>query len=391
MTGPARSPRRSAARLLWTAVTVLVLASLLAPDVADRWADTQPEGWRRDVARGWATPAGRISRALALDEPLERVQGVFDGAKPTVTFAPAVREADAATPSSILRTAEANGQVEVPDLEVTPEPGVTTTEPSGSAAPAGSVDQSGSAAPAGSVDQSGSAALDEPAVPSGTVAQRRASAGDPLRILAVGDSLMLDLQWGMERVLDRRPDVLVEGRGALGFGFTVPHWDWDDGVLVDYAVLVAEVRPDVVVVMIGANEFEGYVLDGEGLVPGSERWASVLAERADEAMARWRADGAHVYWWTTPRMRDPRFLTDSLNAVWASTTAAWGSGATDLDSMDVLGDETGAYRDQMVDEDGRTVALRKDHGVHFHEVGADLLARQLEERLVGDGWLVTGG
>ena len=379
MTGPARSTRRSAARLLWTAVTVLVLASLLAPDVADRWADTQPEGWRRDVARGWATPAGRISRALALDEPLERVQGVFDGAKPTVTFAPAVREADAATPSSILRTAEANGQVEVPDLEVTPEPGVTTTEPSGSAAPAGSV------------DQSGSAALDEPAVPSGTVAQRRASAGDPLRILAVGDSLMLDLQWGMERVLDRRPDVLVEGRGALGFGFTVPHWDWDDGVLADYAVLVAEVRPDVVVVMIGANEFEGYVLDGEGLVPGSERWASVLAERADEAMARWRADGAHVYWWTTPRMRDPRFLTDSLNAVWASTTAAWGSGATDLDSMDVLGDEAGAYRDQMVDEDGRTVALRKDYGVHFHEVGADLLARQLEERLVGDGWLVTGG
>ena len=379
MTGPARSPRRSAARLLWTAVTVLVLASLLAPDVADRWADTQPEGWRRDVARAWATPAGRISRTLALDEPLERVQGVFDWGKPTMTFAPAIREPDAATPSSILRTAEADGQVEVPDLEVPPEPGVTTT------------DQSGSDAPAGSVDQSGSDAPDEPAVPSGTVAPRRASAGDPLRILAVGDSLMLDLQWGMERVLDRRPDVLVEGRGALGFGFTVPHWDWDDGVLLDYAMLVAEVRPDVVVVMIGANEFEGYVLDGEGLVPGSERWASVLAERADEAMARWRADGAHVYWWTTPRMRDPRFFTDSLNAVWASTTAAWGSGATDLDSMDVLGDETGAYRDQMVDEDGRTVALRKDHGVHFHEVGADLLARQLEERLVGDGWLVAGG
>ncbi|MCH2426034.1 MAG: hypothetical protein MK177_01735 [Acidimicrobiales bacterium] len=391
MTGPARSPRRSAARLLWTAVTVLVLASLLAPDVADRWADTQPEGWRRDVAGGWATPAGRISRALALDEPLERVQGVFDGTKPTVTFAPAIRELDAATPSSILRPAEANGQVEVPDLEVPPEPGVTTTDQSGSAAPAGSVDQSGSAAPAGSVDQSGSAAPEEPAGPSDTVAPRRASAGDPLRILAVGDSLMLDLQWGMERNFDRRPDVLVEGRGALGFGFTVPHWDWDDGVLVDYAVLVAEVRPDVVVVMIGANEFEGYVLDGEGLVPGSERWASVLAERADEAMARWRADGAHVYWWTTPRMRDPRFLTDSLNAIWASTTAAWGSGATDLDSMDVLGDETGAYRDQMVDEDGRTVALRKDHGVHFHEVGADLLARQLEDRLVGDGWLMAGG
>jgi len=29
--------------------------------------------------------------------------------------------------------------------------------------------------------------------------------------------------------------------------------------------------------------------------------------------------------------------------------------------------------------------------VHFHEVGADLLARQLEDRLVGDGWLMAGG
>ncbi|MED5599760.1 MAG: hypothetical protein VYD42_03690 [Actinomycetota bacterium] len=403
MTGPARSPRRSAARLLWTAVTVLVLASLLAPDVADRWADTQPEGWRRDVARAWATPTGRISRALALDDSLERVQGVFDGGKPTVTFAPAVRKPDAAMPSSILRTSEVDGQVEVPGLEVSQEPGATTTEPSGSDVPAGRVDGSGSDVPAGSVDGSGSdvpagrvdgSGSDVPAgrvLPPDTIAPRRASAGDPLRILAVGDSLMLDLQWGMERVLDRRPDVIVEGRGALGFGFTVPHWDWDDGVLGDYALLVAEVRPDVVVVMIGANEFEGYVLDGKDLVPGSEHWASVLAERADEAMARWRADGAHVYWWTTPRMRDPRFLTDSLNAVWALTTAAWGSGATDLDSMDILGDETGAYRDQMVDEDGQTVALRKDYGVHFHEVGADLLARQLEERLVGDGWLVAGG
>jgi hypothetical protein len=143
--------------------------------------------------------------------------------------------------------------------------------------------------------------------------------------------------------------------------------------------------------MIGANEFEGHVLDGEGLVPGSLRWAEVLAERADEAMSRWMADGAHVYWWTTPRMRDPRFLTDGLNDVWASATSAWGSGASDLDSMEVLGDETGAYRDRMPDDEGRMVRLRKEHGVHFLEVGADLLARQLERRLVEDGWLEAVG
>jgi hypothetical protein len=221
-------------------------------------------------------------------------------------------------------------------------------------------------------------------------AVRMGSADDPLRILAVGDSLMLDLQRGMERTFGRRPDVMVEGRGKLGFGFTVPYWDWEDDVLAEYAGLIAEFRPDVVVVMLGANEFEGHVLEGEGLVPGSLRWGEVLAERADEAMSRWRADGAHVYWWTTPRMLHPRFLTDELNDVWASVTATWGPGASDLDSMEVLGDETGAFR-YWIHQEGRVVPLRKEYGVHFHEVGADLLAWQLERRLVEDGWLGTVG
>ena len=72
-----------------------------------------------------------------------------------------------------------------------------------------------------------------------TVAPRSATSERPLRILAVGDSLMLDLQYGMERELDPRMDVVVEGRGALGFGFTVPHWDWEDEVLTDYDRLEA--------------------------------------------------------------------------------------------------------------------------------------------------------
>ena len=44
--------------------------------------------------------------------------------------------------------------------------------------------------------------------------------------------------------------------------------------------------------------------------------------------------------------------------------------------------------EHSLDEKGRLVDLRKAQGVHFHEVGADLLARQLEERLVADGWLM---
>jgi hypothetical protein len=216
-----------------------------------------------------------------------------------------------------------------------------------------------------------------------------ATAENPLRILGVGDSLMLDLQYGLERVLSPRADITVEGRGALGFGFVVPHWDWEEDVLPDYDGMIATIRPDVVVAMIGANEFQGYAIEGEDLAPGSARWRQVLAGRADEAIAHWIAGGARLYWWTTPAMADPEYLTKDLNEVWAEAVDAWTPWATTLESMAVLGDTNGEFQWDFTAEDGTIVALRKQHGVHFFEIGADLLARQLEERLVADGWLAA--
>tara|TARA_B100001167_G_scaffold165858_1_gene114629 strand:+ start:88 stop:762 length:675 start_codon:yes stop_codon:yes gene_type:complete len=223
------------------------------------------------------------------------------------------------------------------------------------------------------------------------VAVRRATGAEPLRILGVGDSLMLDLQYGLERVLAPRPDVTVEGRGALGFGFLVPFWDWEEDVLPDYDHMVATIRPDVVVAMIGANEFQGYAIEGEDLEPGSQRWREVLGTRADEAISHWLAGGALLYWWTTPVMADADYLTQDLNEVWTSAVVSWEPWATTLDSMEVLGDEDGGFRWHLTMPDGSLLALRKEHGVHFHEVGADMLARQLEERLVADGWLIPEG
>ncbi len=348
------SPRRRAARLLGILTLVLVGASLLAPDAVDTWADTRDAGWERDTTRAWADPMGKLSRRLSLDAPLRYVEDLLDRAAPAVAD-PAVRPA--------------------PVTSSTPE------ATSNSQAPSSSEALLTNEAPPTSQDR---LASDAPPI---TRPPRVGDAEQPLRILAVGDSLMLDLQYGLERVLGQRSDVRVVGKGALGFGFTVPHWDWDDDVLVDYDRLVADVSPDVVVVMIGANEFEGHAIEGLDLVPGSRQWREILALRADEAIAHWRAGGAHVYWWTTPRMRDARYLTDDLNAIWIETTDAWGAGATMLESMAVLGDNDGSYREVLRDETGAEVPLRKEHGVHFHEVGADLLARQLEDRLVGDGWV----
>ena len=217
--------------------------------------------------------------------------------------------------------------------------------------------------------------------------RRTATVEDPLRILAVGDSLMLDFQYGLERILEARPDVNIEGRGALGFGFTVPYWDWEDDVIPDYNSMVRKVRPDIVIAMIGANEFQGYAIEGEDLEPGSLRWSEVLTERANDAISHWIADGAYLYWWTTPKMSDPSYLTDDLNSIWHSVVSDWYPKAEMLDSMKVLGDEEGKFRWNMKMLDGSMVPLRKEHGVHFFEVGADALSREFEEILEKDGWV----
>ena len=88
-------------------------------------------------------------------------------------------------------------------------------------------------------------------------------------------------------------------------------------------------------------------------------------------------------------MANPEYRTKDLNEVWAEAVGAWSPWATTLESMAVLGDANGEFRWDLTADDGTIIALRKEHGVHFYEIGADLLAQQLEERLVADGWLVA--
>ena len=376
--------RRPAVRVLAVSLLVLLGGSLLAPDSVRTWADTQPEGWRRSLATAWADPVGRVSRSLRLDRPLDAAAGMLETTPTLTTLPPATRPTAATTgPSTTLPPTVT--AVSSTTLPATVTAVSSTTLPTTSTSHAQTSTTSTTTAPSTTTSIPPTT---EPPPPATTMAPRTGSSDEPLRILAVGDSLMLDLQYGLERVLGARDDVDLTGRGALGFGFTVPHWDWDEDVLTDYDLSVAQVRPDVIVMMIGANEFEGYVVEGEALAAGSDRWREVMAERADEAVAHWLAGGGHVYWWTTPLMSDARFAAvDEINEVWEATMDAWGPAGSMLDSMQVLGTSDGSYRDEIVNEDGSIVAIRKEHGVHFFEVGADLLAVQLEEQLVADGWL----
>ena len=357
----------------------LIFASFLAPGVLDIWASTQKNDFRRDLAKEWSDSVGEISRNIKINEIREFSERIIEGSLTEEMLEPLVKPVSRIKVESFAVNEEV---LEEEDEEVKITEGKSTPS---------SIENSTSLPPSSttlspattSVATTTTFVISEPSIK----AKRTGTAEDPLRILAVGDSLMLDLQYGLERILEPRPDVHIEGRGALGFGFTVPHWDWEDDVIPDYNLMVGKVRPDVVVAMIGANEFQGYAIEGEDLEPGSFRWSEILTERSHDAISHWMAGGAYLYWWTTPKMSDPSYLTDDLNSIWDSVVGDWYPKAEMVDSMKVLGDEEGEFRWNMKMLDGSIIPLRKEHGVHFFEVGADRLSRQFEEILERDGWI----
>ena len=367
----------------------LIFASFLAPGVLDIWASTQKNDFRRDLAREWSEPIGDLSRKIKFDEIRDFSERIIDTSPSEQMLEPLVKQV-------LIVPEESFPILSIKEAKEEYDSGVKATEL-----------KSASSSIENLIDLPPSPTILPPQITANAIAatttttttttlvnpeslakiRRTATVEDPLRILAVGDSLMLDFQYGLERILEARPDVNIEGRGALGFGFTVPYWDWEDDVIPDYNSMVRKVRPDIVIAMIGANEFQGYAIEGEDLEPGSLRWSEVLTERANDAISHWIADGAYLYWWTTPKMSDPSYLTDDLNSIWHSVVSDWYPKAEMLDSMEVLGDEEGKFRWNMKMLDGSMVPLRKEHGVHFFEVGADALSREFEEILEKDGWV----
>ena len=379
-----KTSSNTALKSLFIMCFFLIAASFLAPDVVDIWTSTQKNDWRRDLAREWSEPIGGLSRNIKIDEIREFSERIIDNSTSEKIIAPLERPISTIQEESFLigEGVSKKNTAQITTIEVNTTLPVAENSTSVQSSPTILTSLLPSVATA--------------AITTTTTfrdseffikARRTGTVEDPLRILAVGDSLMLDFQYGLERILEPRLDVNIDGRGALGFGFTVPYWDWEDDVIPDYNSMVGKVRPDVVIAMIGANEFQGYAIEGEDLEPGSLRWTEVLTERAHDAISHWIADGAYLYWWSTPRMSDPSYLTDDLNTIWDSVVADWHSKAEMVDSMKVLGDEEGKFRWNVEMLDGSIIPLRKEHGVHFFEVGADGLSRQFEEILMKDGWL----
>ena len=203
-------------------------------------------------------------------------------------------------------------------------------------------------------------------------------------VLDIGDSLGIDLGWGLQGDLAASGARFV-GAAVGDTGLAEPwYYSWPYHLAVD----VARYRPRVVVVFLGANDAESYYTHNTYARFGTPAWAKVYAERVSALMTEATAAGAKVLWVGMPVMSDPGFSAEmaKLNQVYEAQAAAH-PGVSYLSAWAVLSGPSHRYEETAPGPGGVAAVLRDPDGIHLTTDGADLLARAVVTRLKRLGWL----
>ena len=208
-------------------------------------------------------------------------------------------------------------------------------------------------------------------------APRTPDEDEPLQMYVGGDSISRDLGEGLARIT---PATLVridlDPRPATGLS-RPDFFDWAQHL----AGVLTESRPDVIVVLFGANDFQNVEYEGEILDRFGSEWLELYRQRVDRIMTLLGQPGTQTVWVGQPPVREPRLSGGlaTLNEVYAER-AAEHSQVTYVDAWEFFSDSDGGYVDEI---DG--VRLRREDGVHLTVDGGNTLAEAVWD-LIGPAW-----
>jgi lysophospholipase L1-like esterase len=196
----------------------------------------------------------------------------------------------------------------------------------------------------------------------------------PLKVLIVGDSVGLDLGQPLVNTLASYGDVITYLDGRIDTGLSRPdYFDWPAELQID----LTNQQPDLVVVMIGANDPQGLVTPDGSLRFGQPGWDAAYSARVAAFIAEANRAGVHVLWVGMPPMRDPGLnaaLMHLNDLVQIQVAQVKDHGASFLSSTPSLVDKKGAYAAFLPDTAGAEVNVRTPDGIHLTPGGGARLA-----------------
>lgn len=202
------------------------------------------------------------------------------------------------------------------------------------------------------------------------------------RMLVVGDSLSISLGEQLEKALAGAPGLDYTWDGTRSTGLTRPDLlNWPQHL----AELTARLGPDLVVIMLGANDTMPVELpEGGRALFGDPAWGPAYAAKARELLAICRRANPRVavYWVGVPSMGEPTLAEGvrRINAVLRAMCAD--AGCRFIDTHAAFSDDEDRFSRHARDAaTGDTVAVRTGDAVHLTEQGARLLAGLVLETL----------
>ena len=312
----------------------LLLAALLTSDKLVSIAERQEFGGARDRNLALAEGVDRVANFLSLNRPYDALQDLRDAN---------------------------NDRVEV----VAPPTTTTTT----------TVPPSTSASAATTTTTSTTTTTT-------TLAPVRAvTEADPLRIYLTGDSQATYLGQAVTTETDDRP-VAVTVDDRISTSLARPdYFDWP----AQWASVVSDQDPDVVVVFVGANDHQDMVDSaGSRLVEGTLEWQAEWRTRLANALDVLTTDDRPVLWVTQPPMRDGELDDgiDLINSLAAEVIADRPLVAA-VDIWELFGG-AGGHAERLAGPDGETITARVSDGVHLSRPAAswvaDLVYDELDRR-----------
>jgi hypothetical protein len=204
---------------------------------------------------------------------------------------------------------------------------------------------------------------------------RHPSKSEPLRILVTGDSLSdFDGQQLAKIVSAQGLPARVRTEARNGTGLTQPNmFDWADEAAND----AASYDPDVVVMVLGANDGWPLPVNGHGSNVGSSAWVGEYTRRVEAVTREFLAGNPQrrVYWVGPPVPRSSPWIHifDRINAaVRAAVPLVPGLRYVDVAGPTSIG---GVYTDYLTDTNGQRVLARQRDGIHFSYPGSVFPAR----------------
>ncbi len=213
---------------------------------------------------------------------------------------------------------------------------------------------------------------------------RLPTAAEPLRVLIVGDSIGLDVGGPLQSDLAGTGIVNAALDGRVSTGLTRPdYFNWPAELAAD----IKSAQPQVVVVMIGANDAQDFL--GPPDVPyTSSQWNTLYAQRVAQFMQIAGSGGATVVWVGMPPMQNPGLdaQMSDVNAVVQHQATLAHPPVTFVNTDKSLGTAQGGYTAFVTNAAGQIVNVRTPDGTHLTPGGGQVVAQQVIAELQALGY-----